>query len=169
MNRLFLLIALFFAPVLMYGQQAKGTGDIEVAFSVRGGEGDNTWIGASATYATNLTKVFKLGGGIGYNRYTTSAVPNNIGYNTFALFAHLKAICPLSKAVSFVAVMDGGMLVNNNTRLNDDTVGAIISPQAGFRFNLSKNNGLALNARVQYQHITNMRDNILGLTLGFSF
>ena len=79
----------------------------------------------------------------------------------------LRTVCPLGKAVSLVGVMDGGIMFSGK-KTGDNNVGAVISPQLGFRFKLSEK-GLALNTRLQFQRITCNDDNVLGFSVGLSF
>lgn len=148
-------------------KSARNAGDAEIMLGLGAGSHESVLFSAKGTYMADLNRVFKLGGGVGLYRYLEQGEPHNIGSNAFSLYMDLRAVCPLGNTVSLVGGMDGGIMFAEK-KAGNKNAGAVISPQLGFRFKLSKT-GMSLNTRVQFQHITCNDDNVLGFTVGLSF
>ena len=166
----FLTGILLLVSISLFSQEVKGVsnaGGVEIMLGLGGGSHESVLMSAKGSYMADLNKIFKLGGGVGLYRYVEQGEPSNIGSNAFSLYMDLRTVCPLGTAVSLVGVMDGGIMFSGK-KTGDDNVGAVISPQLGFRFKLSEK-GLALNTRLQFQRITCNDDNVLGFSVGLSF
>lgn len=161
---------LLLVSISLFSQEVKGVsnaGGVEIMLGLGGGSHESMLMSAKGTYISDLNKILKLGGGVGLYRYVEQGEPSNIGSNAFSLYMDLRAVCPLGNTVSLVGGMDGGIMFAEK-KAGNKNAGAVISPQLGFRFKLSET-GMALNTRLQFQHITCNDDNVLGISVGLSF
>ena len=169
MKKIFLsILIILVSQGIIAADKSINNNNIEIMLGLDIGSEDIVSFGASTVYTTYLNDIFQLGGGFGYSNIKyTMAVPSSIKENTYSLFTDFRAIYPIGEKASLVGVINGGVILTE-PKLRTKDIGAIISPQAGFSFRLSKMSKFSLNTRIKYQYITNLGINSVGIMFGVS-
>lgn len=126
------------------------------------------------TYDYFFSKNVGFGIGTGYDSFCTPSEGGRAQFeNTFPLVLDLRYFYPLGNSrSSFLIVLNAGGLINykgSHSSLQTH-LGGIISPQAGFSFELGKYRKTSLNIRALYKGIYDVEFiSVFGLLLGFNF